>query len=281
MKIMYFNADGRQVRIKIAGDHHLEGNRLCCGCSVAKTDLGWVKLMWTQGAQVKMQKNLILSVVQMRDNGCVVSDVAIAHGGKQQIITPGGVQLPLIIKNGFSYLVHQYPNDKQMKEIVRVEFMTSRNAWDPTRYYSPEGDEERLIKQFFPLPADITDKFYNDQGDIRVTKSLKDPDRSDSMKQRDSKPDPVVVETVVDDLALDSKLDPVVIESETGPVVVEPEVGPADVGNNEQYNAKPNDRASQSKPKPKKQKRNQRPWNNNKKKIRCRLPMVPYHLVHQ
>ena len=53
MRIMYFNADGRQVRIGIAGDHHLEGNRLCCGCFVAKTDLGWVKLMWAQGAQVK------------------------------------------------------------------------------------------------------------------------------------------------------------------------------------------------------------------------------------
>ena len=188
----------------------------------------------------------------MRDNGCIVNDVAIAHGGKQQIVTPGGVQLPLIIKNGLAYLVHQYPTDKQMKEIVRVEFMTSRNAWDPTKYNSPEGDEERLIKQLSPLPVDITDRFYNDQGDIRVTKYLKDPDESDLMKQRDSKPDPVVVETVVDDLALDSTPDPVAIESETGPVVIKSEVGPAGVGNKEQYNPKPNGQASRSKPKPKK-----------------------------
>ena len=57
MKIIYFNADGKQVRIRIAGDHQLTGNRLCCGCSVAKSNLGWIKLMWAQGVQVKTQEN--------------------------------------------------------------------------------------------------------------------------------------------------------------------------------------------------------------------------------
>ena len=118
-RIIYFNADGKQVRIGIAGNHQLTGNRLCCGCSVAKSNLGWIKLMWAQGAQVKTQQNSILSVVQMRDNGCVVNDVAMAPSGKQEILTPSGVQLPLIIKNGLPYLVHQYPTEKQMKEIVR------------------------------------------------------------------------------------------------------------------------------------------------------------------
>ena len=97
MRIIYFNADGKQVRIDIARDHQLTGNRLCCGSSVAKSNLGWIKLMWAQGAQVKMQENSILSVVQMRDNGCVVNDAVLAHGGKQEILTPGGVKLPLII----------------------------------------------------------------------------------------------------------------------------------------------------------------------------------------
>ena len=31
----------------------------------------------------------------MRDNVCLVNDVAKAHGGKQMMLTPGGVQLPL------------------------------------------------------------------------------------------------------------------------------------------------------------------------------------------
>ena len=106
MRIIYYNADGKQVRIGIVGDHRLTGNRLCFGCSVAKSNLGWIKLMWAQGAQVKTQENLILSVVQMRDNGCLVNDVALAHRGKQEILTPGGVKLPLIIKNGSPYLVH-------------------------------------------------------------------------------------------------------------------------------------------------------------------------------
>ena len=82
MKILYFNYDGRQVSIRTAGDHQLTGNRLCCGCSVAKSNLGWIKLLWLQGAQVKTQQNSILSVIQMRDNGCLVNDVAKAHGGK-------------------------------------------------------------------------------------------------------------------------------------------------------------------------------------------------------
>ena len=78
--------------------------------------------MWAQGAQgaqVKTQENSILSVVQMRDNGCVVNDVALAHGGKQEMLTPGGVKLPLIIKNGLPYLLHFLPTDKLMDEIVR------------------------------------------------------------------------------------------------------------------------------------------------------------------
>ena len=125
MRIIYFNADGKQVSIGIAGDHQLTGNRLCCGCSVAKSNLGWIKLYWPQGVQMKTQQNSILSVIQMRDNGCVVNDVAMAHGGKYMILTPGAVQLPFIIKNELSYLEHFYPTAKQMEEITKEEFMTS------------------------------------------------------------------------------------------------------------------------------------------------------------
>ena len=75
MKILYFNSDGRQVSIGIAGDHQLTGNRLCCGRSVAKSNLGWIKLFWPEEAQVKTQQNSILSVIQMCDNGCLVNDV--------------------------------------------------------------------------------------------------------------------------------------------------------------------------------------------------------------
>ena len=82
----------------------------------------------------------------MRDNGYVVNDVTLAHGGKQEILSPTGIKLPLIIKNGLPYLVYQYPIQKQMDEITREEFMTSINNWDPTKYDSLEGESERLIK---------------------------------------------------------------------------------------------------------------------------------------
>ena len=115
MRIFYFNDDGKRVSIRIAGDYQLMGNRLCCGCSVAKSSIEWIKLLWPQGAQVKTQQNSILSVVQMRDNECLFNDIAIQHGGLQQILTPNGVQLPLVMKNGLVYLEHYYPTAKQMR----------------------------------------------------------------------------------------------------------------------------------------------------------------------
>ena len=112
MKILYFNPDGKQVSIGTTGDHQLTGNRLCCGCSVAKLSHRWIKLIWAQGAQVTTQQNSILSVIQMQDNQCLVNDVAKAHGGKQMMMTPNGVRLPLIIKNGLPYLEHYYPTER-------------------------------------------------------------------------------------------------------------------------------------------------------------------------
>ena len=57
----------------------------------------------------------------MRDNRCLVNDVAKTHRGKQMIMTPNGVQLPLIIKNSMAYLEHYFSTDKQMNEIKREE----------------------------------------------------------------------------------------------------------------------------------------------------------------
>ena len=82
---------------------------------------------------MKTQHNSILSVIQMQDNQCLVNDIAKADGGKQMMLTPNNVRLPLIIKNGLPYLEHYYPTARQMKKITREEFMTSKNTWDPTK----------------------------------------------------------------------------------------------------------------------------------------------------
>ena len=114
-------------------------------------------------------------------------------------MTPNGVRLPLIIKNGLPYLEHYYPTESQLNEITREEFMTSKNTWDPTKLDNVDRASDLMVSQFPPIPSDAIDSFYNDQGDIRATKS-------------------------------DSKVDPTVVDSEVGPVVVE---------NNEQYHPKP------------------------------------------
>ena len=45
MRILYFNDDEKCVSIGIAGDYQLMGNMLWCGCSVAKSSVGWIKLL--------------------------------------------------------------------------------------------------------------------------------------------------------------------------------------------------------------------------------------------
>mmetsp|Transcript_60638 Transcript_60638/g.67826 ORF Transcript_60638/g.67826 Transcript_60638/m.67826 type:complete len:247 (+) Transcript_60638:871-1611(+) len=148
MRIIYFNSNGKCVSIGIAEDHQLTGNRLCCGCSVAKSSHGWIKLYWHQGAQMKTQQNSILSVVQMRDNGCLVNDIAKAHGRKQIIQTPNGMKQPFVIKNGLPYLEHYYPTDEQMKNITRLGWMTSKATWDPSKLDDIAGASDCSISQF-------------------------------------------------------------------------------------------------------------------------------------
>ena len=110
-----------------------------------------------------------------------------------------------------------------------------------------------MISQFFPIPSDMIDSFYNDQDDIRATKSDPIVDSEIGPTVGASKVDSEIG-PAVGDLEVDSKVDPVVVESEVGPAVVE---------NNERYHPKPTGEEYRSKPK--KKKRNQRQWINNKK----------------
>ena len=120
---------------------------------------------------MKTQQNFILSIVQMQDNGCLVNDVAKQYGETQMIMTPNGVRLPLVIKNGLMYLKHYYPTERQMAEITREEFMTAKTEWDPSKLDDTEGAAERHLQRFPPTPMDATDSFYDSQGNIRANKS--------------------------------------------------------------------------------------------------------------
>ena len=152
----------------------------------------------------------------MHDNGCLVNDIAKAHGGKQMIQTPNGVKLPLVIKNGLPYLEHQYPTDKQMKDdTMREEWMTSKGTWDPSKLDDLPGASDCSISQFSPIPQDAIDSFYTTQGDIRATKS----DLKNEPVDSNSTKDPVVDDSTKDPVATDSAKEPAARDSLKDPVV--------------------------------------------------------------
>ena len=91
---------------------------------------------------MKTQQNSILSIIQIQDNGCLVNDVAKQHGGKQMIMIPNCILLPLI------YLKHYQPTAKQMCDISREEVMTSKSDWDLSKLDDIEGAADLHIQQF-------------------------------------------------------------------------------------------------------------------------------------
>ena len=163
---------------------------------------------------MKTQQNSILSVCQMRDNGCLVNDVAKAHGGKHMIMTPNGVRLPLVIKNGLPYLEHYYPTDDKMDKITCEECMTSKATWDPSKLDDIANASDLSIHQFPPIPIGAIDSFYNSQGDIRATKS----DLKDDPVINDSPKDPVFSDSPKENKS-DLKAGPIVSNSTKDPVV--------------------------------------------------------------
>ena len=50
--------------------------------SVAKFNLGWVKLIWHYPTEVMLQRNSIITIFEVRLYGHLVSDATIGHGGE-------------------------------------------------------------------------------------------------------------------------------------------------------------------------------------------------------
>ena len=130
------------------------------------------------------------------------------------MITPNGVQLSLIIKNRLPYLEHYYLTNKQVEKVTLEECMTSKTTWDPSKLDDIVGASDLSICQFSPTPIDVTDSFYNLQGDIRATKS----DLKDDPVVNDSPKDPVVSDSLKDPVVSDSLKDHVVSDSLKDPV---------------------------------------------------------------
>ena len=130
--------------------------------TIVKSNMGLLLLYWNQFAQVHTQQSSILSNVQMRAHGNLVSDVNKQLGGKQKILTPSGYMIPIVYKAGLPYIQHAYPTDEQMEPVTQHEIMTSPAPWDPSKFdnNSPTAVGQQ-ITQFPSTPQDATDEFYN------------------------------------------------------------------------------------------------------------------------
>ena len=118
---------------------------MCTAVSIAKTNQGFVKLIWHQCAEVNTQTNSIISNFRVQSHGVLVNDVNIANGGKQMMSTPNGTMVPIIYKGGLPNLEHYYPTNEQMREITREEIMTSPGEWNPSLLDdAPNASQRRL-----------------------------------------------------------------------------------------------------------------------------------------
>ena len=95
---------------------------------------------------MKTQQHSILSVIQTRNNGCFVIDVAKQYGRKQTIMTPNYILLHLVIKNGLTYLEHYRPTAKKIRDITREKFMTSKSDWHLSKFDDIEGAPDLQIQ---------------------------------------------------------------------------------------------------------------------------------------
>ena len=75
MRLVHFNKDGKLVNIGIAGDYQLVGAPLGTFVTIVKSNIGLLLLNWNLFAQVYTQQSSILSNVQMRAHGNLVSNV--------------------------------------------------------------------------------------------------------------------------------------------------------------------------------------------------------------
>ena len=128
--------------------------------TIVKSNMGLLLLYWNQFAQVHTQQSSILSNVQMRVHGNIVSDVNKQLGGQQMILTPNGYMIPIVYKAGLPYIQHAYPTNEQMESVTQHEIMTSPAPCDPSKFdnHSPDAVEQQ-ITQFSSTPQDAIDEF--------------------------------------------------------------------------------------------------------------------------
>lgn len=87
-------------------------------------------------------------------------------------MNPNDNVLPLVTKNGLTYLQLYPPTAKQMQYITQVELMTSKNNWDLSQQDDIEGAAELQIQQFPSTPIHTKNSFYDVNGNICAQKMI-------------------------------------------------------------------------------------------------------------
>ena len=82
MRLVHFNKDRKRVNTGIAGDHQLVGVPLGTFVTIMRISMGLLLFYWKQFVQINSQQSSIISNVQMRAHGNLVSDVNKQLGGQ-------------------------------------------------------------------------------------------------------------------------------------------------------------------------------------------------------
>ena len=165
MRLMYYNADGDSVNVSGVGNHMINNLRLGTFCTVAESHIGLVLLVFHNYAYIPTQHGTIHSRVQLQDYGNVVCDTSTALGGLSRIDTVDGHRVPLVYRQGLPYIKQRRPIDIELTSLPHI-IMTSETRWDPRKYDDSHLSTADRLLQIPSTPIDITDEFYNRQGDV-------------------------------------------------------------------------------------------------------------------
>ena len=171
MTLLYYHLHHKRVSVGVANGYQMTNLRSAVMAAYIKTQSGLIIGIFNNVAADTKLDQSILSCIQMRAANNFISDVPKCFGGLQMIETNSNHKIPIKFTAGLPYI--------EMRSITKAEFnnpeipqvlMTPEGDWNP-RKYDDQCDMDQLMKEIPATPKDITDMFYNENGDLNIARA--------------------------------------------------------------------------------------------------------------